>query len=1265
MSASGAGIDVLIVTAVKLEYDQALLVDTGAAPGSAWATSETTGPGIAFRTFRAKNGAPMRVALTLAADMGGVETVLAALTAMHAHAPRCIAMCGVCAGRRSHVELGDVIVADRLWSYDTGKIKVESDEAGNRAERVQGDMWQHQLDRAWRAEAARFVPEDAESWLATRPRSYEAQGDWLLGVLAVGEDVGRHPERQVKCADYKVVVEQLWKTKLVEDGTRTLTDAGRAWNERQKILHPDGLPEAPVFKIHVGPIGSGVRVVQDPQIFDRLSESMRKVLGLEMEASAIGAIGQQQGVRAIVMKGVMDFADPAKGDNFKAFAARASAECLIAFLRANLEPTEPGFDDILETGISEKPKNPSPAQMLNARYRFVPFYEPGRAAIMEELRAWCCETEASASARLVYAAGGAGKTRLMSELCERLRGQGWNAGFLAKYASEERFRDLAKSRRPTLVVIDYAESRAILAPLMSIAAQENSGKSESRLRVLLLARGTGDWWEELGTDTQIRDLFAEGAVAQLTPLASERGSREEVFRLAAESLATFREREAPEGVPALEGVQFDRALYVHMAALAAVERRPFTADSLMDETLDHEERFWLVQAHPSLVADKAQSIFRATARRVATAFTLIGGERTRAQARDLLNRLEGQVDESMLSLLHDLYPGASQSSGQQRYVGPLEPDLLGEAMVFRTLHKEDDGADALLHHIFLGRAEDVIQNGLIVLARVSINHEEEVSAWIDRVLQRDLAGNALAALKAAKAVSKDSAHAVLGMVLAKALERGGTNETAERLEAVGIPDGTVSLREVAVWVTSMRLRDLPATEDISELRKRSMWWNDLGVRQSAMRQREAALVSIQKSVAVDRALAAARPDSFLPDLAMSLGNLGIIQSELGQREAALASTEESVAISRPLAAVRPEAFLSHLAAGLNNLGNRQRDLGQREPAVISTQEAVGICRAIAAVRPEAFLPDLAMSLITLGTMQRELGQREFALASNQEAADIYRALVSVRPDSFLPDLAGSLHNLGAAQRELGQRATALVSTEEAVSIRRRLAAARPEAFLPDLAMGLNNLGIMQSELGQRESALASTQDAVSLFRALSATHPEVFLPDLAMSLNNLGNREGELGQRERGLASLEEAVSIRRALAAVRPEAFQSDLAMSLNNLGTMQSELGQRERALASAQEAVTIYFTLAAAHPATFLPDLASSLDNLGNRQSELGQDEVALASTQEAVGIYRTLVAARSEAFLPDFAISLSNQPFQGHFPRDFANNCAVDTCGLSTC
>ncbi len=131
MSASGAGIgvaekiDVLIVTAVEIEYAAALLVETGAWPGSAWEKQPgPTGFEIAFRTFRGNDGSPMRFALTRAHGMGGVEAVNVALPAITAYQPRCVAMCGVCAGRRDDVELGDVIVADRLWAYDTGKLKV-------------------------------------------------------------------------------------------------------------------------------------------------------------------------------------------------------------------------------------------------------------------------------------------------------------------------------------------------------------------------------------------------------------------------------------------------------------------------------------------------------------------------------------------------------------------------------------------------------------------------------------------------------------------------------------------------------------------------------------------------------------------------------------------------------------------------------------------------------------------------------------------------------------------------------------------------------------------------------------------------------------------------------------------------------------------------------------------------------------------------------------------------------------------------------------
>jgi nucleoside phosphorylase/tetratricopeptide (TPR) repeat protein len=1105
MSTSGAGIDALIVTAVKLEYDQVLLVDTGAAPDSRWEPSEAPGPSTAFRTFRAKSGAAMRVAVTLAADMGGVETVLAALTAMHAHAPRCIAMCGVCAGRRGAVELGDVIVADRLWAYDAGKINVEIDDAGNRTERFQGDMWQYQLDRAWRAEAARFVPEDAESWLATRPLRYEAQVDWLLDVLASGEDPRRHSDRKENCADYTLVLEQLWKKKLVEDGTRTLTEAGRKLHERWANLHPDGPPEVPVFKIHVGPIGSGVSVVQDPHIFDRLSESMRKVLGLEMEASAIGAIGQQQSVRAIVMKGVMDFADPAKADNFKKFAARASAECLIAFLRANLEPAEADFDDILETGISEKPKNPSPAQMLNARYRFVPFYEPGRAAIMAELTAWCCETEASASARLVYAAGGVGKTRLMSELCERLRGQGWNAGFLAKYAPEARFRDLATSRRPTLVVIDYAESRAILAPLMSIAAQQSKSKSESRLRILLLARGTGDWWEELKKDTAIRDLFGADPSTQLTPLASDGCKRDEVFHLAAESLGLFRGGAVPKVLPVLSDARFDRALYVHMAALAAVEGRPFTADSLMDETLDHEERFWLVQAHPSFVSDKAQNTFCAKMRRASTAFTLLGGVRTRRRAIDVLVRVERQVDEGALSLLHDLYPGAARAGEPRGYVGSLEPDLLGESMVVRTLRKEDDGAEGLLNDVFQACDEDALENGLVVLARLSLVHEQEAeaSAWINRVLQRDLSARAVAALSAAKRVGEITAHATLGMLLANALERHGTKEIAEWLEAAGIPDGTVSFREVKVWATSMRLRDLPPTDDFAESGRRAGRWNDLGIRQAEVGQRAAALTSTAEAVEICRKLAVAHPKAFLSNLAASLSNLGNRQSDLGEREPALASTVESANIYRELVDTGSIVLLPALATSLNNLGNRYSDLGRRELALTFAAEAVDIRRGLAATQPDAYLPDLAMNLNNLGGRQSERGMHELALASTSEAVDIYTTLATNYPDAFLPMLATGLTNLANVQSALSRRELARASAAKAVEIYRKLAAARPDAFLPALAGSLNSLGGVHAESGQFEPALSFAEEALNTLWPMFSAYPHAFGEAIGTMLRNV------------------------------------------------------------------------------------------------------------------------------------------------------------------
>jgi hypothetical protein len=59
--------------------------------------------------------------------------------------------------------------------------------------------------------------------------------------------------------------------------------------------------------------------------------------------------------------------------------------------------------------------------------------------------------------------------------------------------------------------------------------------------------------------------------------------------------------------------------------------------------------------------------------------------------------------------------------------------------------------------------------------------------------------------------------------------------------------------------------------------------NNLGGRLSDLGRREEALAAAQEAVDIRRRVAAARPDAFLPDLAMSLNYLGTMLSDLGRR----------------------------------------------------------------------------------------------------------------------------------------------------------------------------------------------------------------------------------------------------------------------------------------------------------------------------------------------------------------------------------------------
>lgn len=349
-------VDVLLICALKDEYDQVRTVTDGLLdPG--WVESkDPKGWIVADGRFATSTGAPLSIRATWASHMGREHGQAVASSLIQAQPARCLAMSGICAGRQGKVALGDVIFADRLWSYDVGKLIVEDGE-----QRFQGDMIQFRPPPAWVQRMQQVLVPPEAPWLAHRPLlPLEHQEDWILLRILAGEDPRRSVDFDNACPDWKMALLRLWQRKWLE-GSLTLTETGRARATELELLHPRGLSAPPVFQLHTAPVATGASVTEDAGIFARLARSMRKVLGVEMEASALGALGDFHGLPVVVAKGVSDYGDSFKDDRYRHFAARAAAECLIALLRgaADLLPGWTAETTIVPQGSGVEPPTPA------------------------------------------------------------------------------------------------------------------------------------------------------------------------------------------------------------------------------------------------------------------------------------------------------------------------------------------------------------------------------------------------------------------------------------------------------------------------------------------------------------------------------------------------------------------------------------------------------------------------------------------------------------------------------------------------------------------------------------------------------------------------------------------------------------------------------------------------------------------------------------------------------------------------------------------
>jgi hypothetical protein len=332
----------------------------------------------------------------------------------------------------------------------------------------------------------------------------------------------------------------------------------------------------------------------------------------------------------------------------------------------------------------------SPGALLRAQYGVVPFHR--REKELGDLQEWC-RAPSPVNVRLYTGPGGMGKTRLALEAALKMKEEGWWTGFVTHEAiqsPEKTWKALARKDGKLLLIVDYAETnRPFLIPVLREMYRLDRGP----VRLVLLARAALDWWEQLkGERDGVGELLSGPATSRqsLQPLADSVEARASSYDIAAEAFAARLQSSRTEASNDLKADHFQRVLLLHMKALIDLEgeEKAKGEDHILDRILERERKFWATRtADHGISRDVATGIGRAMA-----AITLGGGVQGEAEALEVLRGLQFFTDQptavltAVARLLHECYPG-------ERWIEPLQPDLLGEHLVQRELEK---GADELL-----------------------------------------------------------------------------------------------------------------------------------------------------------------------------------------------------------------------------------------------------------------------------------------------------------------------------------------------------------------------------------------------------------------------------------------------------------------------------------------------------------------------------------------------------------------------------------------
>jgi tetratricopeptide (TPR) repeat protein/predicted phosphodiesterase len=795
-----------------------------------------------------------------------------------------------------------------------------------------------------------------------------------------------------------------------------------------------------------------------------------------------------------------------------------------------------------------------------------------RMSLLDTILGWVLDPGERIKLRLQAGDGGSGKTRLLIEVCDRLESlHGWRAGFVDKaHTISSMLSALLQEGKPVLLVLDYAESRT--NEIIEIVRNYVSTKNAPLLRLALLAREGGDWWDRLadaaGTDVIVaavlRGLNTKTGPYRMSQEHIEVGDRAALFHEAWQDFA-LRKKSTNSAVvaPDLSADIFGNLLFIQLAALASVRGQVSINDQeLLSTTVGHERSVWRrLLSSMGLSQDLLHGLEQGIA-----LLTLSNGGRSAKSAKDLLARtprlraLPTATRTCLFDLLRRIYPLEGGLRG-------LQPDLLGETLVSESLAQDDELLDVAFGE---SSSTQERQSALTVLTRLARRVPSE-DRWLRRALERNLRQISEDAL----AVSVQTGFP-LPDVYADVVKNAERQERRLAVEKLGIriPAGSLNLASLNV-----------------EVRRQAVTF---------LHEKKASSPA-KRQVALSDALS---------QLAFALGSKGLFAEAA---EAAADAIRNAELVYRS----NTDEDRQRLAAILSNAAGHLRDVGRFDEALKAVTRAEALRRALNERKPNVFAAEWAASLVNLGLLLGQVGQPNESLKIAQQAVDLWRGLTRKHPhvDNSLT-LAKSLGNLSASLSSVGKFEAALKTSRLAERLFRRLAKADPDSHIGTWAISIGAVSNQLRLAGHFDESLKASEKAELLLRQFAKNQPDVFTGPWARQLQRLGTLLHDVGRFSEGLEISRKAESLWRELAQSQPEAHSAEWAASLGNLGIALGDAGLFDEALKAAQEAENIMHGFASRQPGAYTANWVSALSNLADARVVAGQYSDALKVAQIAI-------------------------------------------------